>query len=125
MTSKTKIKKRAGRKENPEVKSLILLLQKQKDPIWHDVARYLAAPKRKSVAVNIEKINRLSNDSEIIIVPGKVLGAGELNHNIVLAALKFSSGVKEKIGKKANIMTIPELIEKRSAFKGINARMII
>lgn len=125
MTSKTKIKKQVKRKENPETKKLVTLLQKQKDEIWHDVARHIAKPKRKAVAVNIDKINRISKDNEIIIVPGKVMNKGSLDHNIVLIALKFSQGAKEKIAKKANIMSMQEFIEKKPTFKGINMRIII
>jgi large subunit ribosomal protein L18e len=124
MASKTAIKKRAANKENPETKKLVTLLQKQKDNIWHDVAKHIVRPKRRAVAVNIEKINKISKDSEIIIVPGKVMNKGSLNHNIVLIALKYSQGAKDKLAKKANMMSIQDFIEKKSAFKGINMRII-
>ena len=124
MTSKTQIKKRIARKTDAHLVKLIKMLEKHKEPLWHQVARHLAKPKRNAIAVNISKINKLSHDSEIVIVPGKVLGTGELKHNIILAALKYSQGTEAKLGKKANIMTISELAKKKPEFKGINTRII-
>jgi ribosomal protein L18E len=61
--SKTRLSWLASKKSNPELKGTILLFKKQKDPFWHYVARLLARPKRKAIAVNLEKIDRLSKDN--------------------------------------------------------------
>jgi len=125
MISKTKIKKKIRNKTNTEVSNLVRDLMKQKKKLWLDVAKYIAKPKGKAVSVNIEKINKLSKGNEIIIVPGKVLAEGNLEHNIILAALKYSKDAREKLSQKASIMTIPELIKKYNEFKNINVRIII
>lgn len=125
MISKTKIKARAARKENPELQKLLMLLRKQKRSLWHAVAKYLARPRKKSISVNIDKINKLTKDDETVIVPGKVVGKGNLEHKLAIAAFSFSAQARKKLEKKADIMTIPELIEKLQQIKRINARIII
>ena len=123
--SKTKIARRARKKTDPELSSLIFFLKKQKKPLWHNVAKYLARPKRISITVNIEKINKLTKDDDIIVVPGKILSKGNLDHKIMVAAFSFSGTAKQKLSKKAEILSIKELVEKLAQTKGVNVRIII
>lgn len=125
MISKTKIKTKTRRKTNQENAELIRDLIKQKNKLWLDVAKYISRPKRKSVSVNIEKINKLSKDSELVVVPGKVLGKGNLDHHIVIAALKFSSDAKKKLSEKGSLMSIQQLLKKYDDFKNIKVKIII
>ena len=123
--SKTKIKKRIEEKTNPETKKLVTYLNKQSKPLWQQIAKYLSYPKRKLVEVNIDKINKITKDGETIIIPGKILSKGNLDHKLTIAAFKFSKKAKEKLIKKADLLTIKELSDKISQFKGINIRIII
>lgn len=111
MLSKRKIAKKAERKENPELQKAIALLRKQKKPLWIRAADLLSKPRKKAVMVNLEKLNKLTKANDSVIVPGKVLGKGELEHKITIAAFKFSESAKEKIDKNS-MLTIPELIGK-------------
>jgi len=43
-----------------------------------------------------------------VIVPGKVLGDGEMDHKITIAALSFSQQAREKL-KECKIVSIEEL----------------
>jgi len=92
--------------------------------IWRAVVEYLERPKRKRVAVNVSKINRYANEGEIIIVPGKVLGTGDLTKKVTVAALSFSTSAIRKI-KKVNgqAISIQELIKINP--KGSNVRLIV
>jgi len=122
--SKTKIRKRIEKKTNPELKELIRYLNKQKKTEFHQVAKYLSRPVSKQIKVNIYKINEQSEPEEIIIVPGKILSKGELDHKLTIASFKLSEKAREKLSKKADILTIKELINKISGFKGFNIRII-
>jgi len=123
--SKTKAKKRLKQKTNPEINEIVSVLMKEKKKLWRDVLKYVLRTRKKAVSVNIEKINKLTKGNEIVIIPGKVLGKGELNHNLVLSALKFSKSAEEKLSKKASILSIPELVEKYNEFKGVSVKIII
>ncbi len=122
--SKTKIKKRIEKKSNPEVRKLIIFLNKQPKPIWHQIAKHLSYPVSKSVQINISEINKITKPDEVIVVPGKILSKGLLNHKLTIATFKISKKAREKLIKKADILTIKELADKISQFKGINIRII-
>jgi len=86
---------------NPELLQLITFLRKQsnenKVEIWRNVAERLAKPRRRSVPVNLSRLNRFTEKSQTVIVPGKVLGTGEIEHPLIVAAFAFSGKAKEKI----------------------------
>lgn len=65
--------------------------------IWRDIAQRLEKPRRNYAAVNLSKINRHSNPNDTVLVPGKVLASGNLEHNVTVAALGFSGQAMSKI----------------------------
>lgn len=118
MISKTKINKSALRKTNPELKQTILLLKKQKNPAWIQIAKYLSRPRRKAIQVNLDKINKYGKNT--VIVPGKILGKGELNKKIIISSFAISSQAKEKIkASGSSYIKISELIKKNPDVKDI------
>jgi large subunit ribosomal protein L18e len=122
--SRSEMDKRTKLKTNSELISLFKKLNDQKDPLYRKLAIEITKSKRKKVQVNIDKINSLTKGDEVVIVPGKVLGQGELNHSLVIAALSFSESARKKLEKKSNLMTIQEFMEKRKTLKGINLKII-
>jgi large subunit ribosomal protein L18e len=114
-------------KKNPHLKHLVTELRKascsQEAGLWKRLANELEKPTRVGRVVNLSRLNRCTTAKEIIVVPGKVLGSGELNHELTIAAWNFSSTAKENITKaKGKCLTIAELIKK--APKGKNVRII-
>ena len=112
---------------NPERVTLIRFLKKQgrekQAPIWLDIADNLAKPKRQRAAVNLSRINRNTQRRDIIIVPGKILGTGALNHSLTVAAFDLSSKAMEKLAAaKAKYVSISELAEKNPT--GTNIKII-
>lgn len=118
MVSKSKIEKKLLKKENPSLRKEIIMLKKSDHAFWIKVGNLLASPKRQKVSVNIEKINRFTENNDKVIVPGKVLSDGELSHEITLAAFSMSKNAKEKLGK-AKIRTIGQMIKENPDGKGI------
>jgi len=58
-----------------------------------------------------------------VVVPGKLLGAGALDHAVTVAAFGASEKAKEKLAAaKAKYLSIPELVEKNP--KGANIKII-
>ena len=112
---------------NPELIELIRFLKKQsrenKANIWLDIAERLAKPKRKRIAVNISHLNRCTQKNEMVVVPGKVLGAGEMGHPVTVAAFAFSEKAKEKIkARRGRCLSFFYLIKKNP--KGSKVRII-
>ncbi|UCD04153.1 MAG: 50S ribosomal protein L18e [Candidatus Woesearchaeota archaeon] len=108
---------------NPILKKLIQDLIKQsnknKAPVWKRVAKDLSKPARQRRSVNLARINKYSKANDTIIVPGKVLGTGELDHKVTVAAFDFSEAAKKKID---NAISIQELMKKNP--KGSKVKLI-
>jgi large subunit ribosomal protein L18e len=89
-------------------------------PIWRDVAKRLETPGRNYAEVNLSKINRYTAENELVMVPGKVLGAGVLGHAVTVAALGFSATAVDKITNAGGkCMTIEQALEENPAGSGI------
>ena len=101
------------------IRELKKLGNKEKVNIWKAVAKNLERPTRQMRKVNIWRINKITKNNDTIVVPGKVLGDGELDHKINVAAYQFSEGAKNKLN---NFMLIEELMEKNP--KGSKVRII-
>ena len=112
---------------NPQLIDLIFLLKKEsrekQAPIWLDVADHLAKSRSQRVAVNLSKLNRHTKKADVVIVPGKLLASGSINHAVTVAAFGISDKAKAKLEVvKAKYITIPELLEKNP--KGSNVKII-
>ncbi len=91
-----------------------------KSRIWLYAAELLSKPKRRRVSVNLNKINRLANDNDVILIPGKVLGDGRLNKKVTIIAFSFSKEAIEKIRSSgSNYITIEEALKKYPEGKNI------
>ena len=63
---------------NPELIQLIGLLKKESREkqagIWLDIAEYLSKTRSQRVSVNLSTVNRNTKRSDVVVVPGKLLG---------------------------------------------------
>ena len=112
---------------NPQLIELISILRKQSKEqnasIWFDVADYLAKTRSQRVVVNLSTINRNSAESDIVVVPGKVLASGALDHPVTVASFEISNSAKAKLeAAKSKYITIQELIQNNP--KGSNVKII-
>ena len=91
--------------------------------VWKRVAADLEKPTRRRKEANLSKISRVIKNGETAIVPGTVLGSGELQKPVTIAAWKFSATALEKIKKaKGTPIAIAELYRKNP--KGTGTRII-
>ena len=101
-------------KTNYQLKGLIEELKKVSaengTALWKRIALDLEKPTRSSRIVNLSRLNRYTKDKYVVVVPGKVLGTGELDHNVTVAAFSFSGSAKEKINSNGKAMTLRELL---------------
>jgi large subunit ribosomal protein L18e len=109
---------------NIYVKELIEKLKKKSlelnAPIWKAVAEKLERPRRKKIEVNLGKIDKYTKAGDTVIVPGVVLGNGNLTKQIRIAALRFSSSAEKKIREsKSEILSIERLLEENPRGSGV------
>jgi len=112
---------------NPERKRVVKLLKRagreHKAKIWRMVAELLEKPRRLRVEVNLSRINRHTKPGDVVVVPGKTLSAGVLNHPVTVAAFAFSAKAKAKIeAAGGRCLTIEELVAENP--KGSNIKII-
>ena len=70
---------------------------KDSPKLWSRVRYLLEVPSRKRAAVNIYKINRYTKAGDNVVVPGKVLSTGSMDHKISIAAVEFSGTALERL----------------------------
>lgn len=106
------------------IRDLRKYARKYKAPIWGYIADILSRPSRKRVVVNLGRVNRYVNDGDVIIVPGKVLGAGLLKKRITIAAYSYSLSALEKIrASGSRLITIRDLVNENP--RGSNVKVIV
>ena len=105
---------------NVLARKLLRLLRKQKKRIWRAVAEELDVPTRKRPVINLKKINKYTKPNEVVIVPGKVLGLGSLDHPVTVYAFSFSKSAKEKIEKAGGkARSLFQALEELKEFKNV------
>ena len=103
-------------------RKLIRDLWKTKRRIWKKVSKKLSGPRRNQVEANLYRINKKTKNNDVIVVPGKILGLGELNHKLTIACLTFSKSAKKKIeASGSKLISIEELLEQNP--KGENIKV--
>ena len=91
--------------------------------IWTLLASELSKSRRRRITVNLTRLNRLSSPGDVLLIPGKVLGTGSLNHRLDIAAESFSTAAQEKIvNAGGQCLTIEELVKRNP--KGSQVRII-
>ncbi len=112
------------RKTNDMLISLVSELKKKahenKAPIWRDIALRLEKPARSWAEVNLSRLAAYVKKDEYVVIPGKVLGAGELEIPITVAAFSFSDSARRKIKNAGGrSISIRKLVEIKPNGKGV------
>jgi large subunit ribosomal protein L18e len=115
------------RKTNEVLISLITDLKKasyeNEAPIWKDLAERLEKPSSSWAEVNLRRISQFTKAKDVVLVPGKLLGSGELTEPVTVAAYTVSLSAKQKIeGSGGKSITIRELMKLHP--KGTNVKII-
>ncbi len=91
--------------------------------LWKRTAVDLEKPTRKRIVINLSRIARATKENETILVPGKILAAGTINHKLVVAAYQFSKEAKEKIeANGGKTLTISQLLKQNP--EGTNVKIM-
>jgi len=113
-----------SRKTNPNLEELILELKRlsrdNEAPIWRTVAKKLEKPSRVWAEVNIASIDKHAKAKEFVLIPGKLLGTGNLTKPVNVAAYSASESARKKVEKAGGkFMTYTELAAENPKGSGI------
>ncbi|PSP86919.1 50S ribosomal protein L18e [Halobacteriales archaeon QS_4_69_34] len=113
-------------KTNPRLDGLIAELRsvasESEAGVWAAVAERLAKPRRTHAEVNLGRIERHATAEELVVVPGKVLGAGVLDTPVTVAAVDFSDSARTKIERVGEPITLERALETNP--EGADARVV-
>ena len=105
---------------NQQLRTLIVEMRKLSSsadaPLWNRIADDLMRPTRIRRTVNLHRISRNSNPDDVVVVPGKVLSDGELDHKVTIAAFTFSKAAMQKITSVGGkVVTLDEVMKSNNA----------
>ena len=102
------------------ISELKTLSRENEAPIWRDIAKRLEKPSRVWAEVNVSKLSFYIKKGETVIVPGKLLGAGDIEIPATVATLKASSQARSKItAAGGTVLTIPQLGNANHKWSGV------
>ena len=112
------------RKENPELVRVIIELKKaakvHRAPVWRAAADHLTRPRHQVYPLNVGHLERLAEAKETILVPGKLLAAGNLTKPLTIGAVAYSSEARSKVqAAGGTTLTISELLKNYPDGKGV------
>lgn len=91
-----------------------------KAKIWKALEEEFQKSRSNRRRVNIQKLNRVTKEGDIIIVPGKILGNGALAHKITVCAFSFSEGALNKLSTTGTkVISLQSLINNHPEGKGV------
>ena len=95
-------------------------LKKNKVPIWKAVIKELSRSRSNRKEVNIGELAHVTKDKEVVIVPGKILGSGEISHKLTVWCFTISEVATRKIlDAGGKMLPLDSLIKKYPDGKGI------
>lgn len=105
---------------NYYTRKLIRDLWKTKKRIWRQLSKKLSGPRKNRLEANLYRINKKTKENDVIVIPGKVLANGDLDHKITIACLTSSEAAKNKIEVSGSkLLTIEELLQQNPEGKNI------
>jgi large subunit ribosomal protein L18e len=94
--------------------------KKSKAPIWRALQDELAGPRANRREINVRRLAEITKTDEVVVVPGKVLGTGNLGHKLTVCAFSISETAAKKIVESGGkVMAFDDLINDYPDGKGV------
>lgn len=66
---------------------------------WLSVADELLRPRRNRAEINLGQVSRLTSPGDFVVIPGKLLGDGEIDHPVKISSVSASKSAISKLTK--------------------------
>ena len=94
--------------------------KKNEAPIWAKLAELALKPSSARRIVNLNTINNNTKEDDVVVVPGKILAIGNLDHKVSVCSFSISIPAAKKITSSGGILlNFKEMIEKFPKGKGV------
>ena len=113
-----------NRKTNAQLVDVINQLKAQSrdtgSAVWRDVAMRLSKSRKNWAQPNLSRVTRYAPEGATVLVPGKLLGSGEVSGNRTIAAYSVSSNARAKIeAAGGRVLTYGELMNENPKGNGV------
>ncbi|RAH13784.1 MAG: 50S ribosomal protein L18e [Methanobacteriota archaeon] len=116
-----------SRRNNKTNQKLIELINQLKEKsretgsaLWRDVALRLSKSRKNWAQPNLSRLSRHAPEGAVVLVPGKLLGSGDLEGSPVVAAYSASVGARDKIiAAGGKLLTLDDLMKENPEGKGV------
>ena len=117
-------KKQISRKSNSElvktIDDLKTASRKNDAPIWKSIAKKLEGPNRNWPVVNVSKLEYNASKNGKVVIPGKIMGSGNLSKKVTVSAYSFTKSAVQKIENAGGkCMIYNEFIKKNPTGKDV------
>jgi large subunit ribosomal protein L18e len=94
--------------------------KKNKAPIWRALQDELAGSRANRREINVRRLAEITKADEVVVVPGKVLGTGNLGHKLTVCAFSISETAAKKIVESGGkVMAFDDLTNDYPDGKGV------
>jgi large subunit ribosomal protein L18e len=94
--------------------------KKNKAPIWRALQDELAGSRANRREINVRRLAEITKADEVVVVPGKVLGTGNLGHKLTVCAFSISETAAKKIVESGGkVVSFDDLINDYPDGKGV------
>jgi large subunit ribosomal protein L18e len=91
-----------------------------KAPIGKSLENELSGPRSNRREVNVSELANITRNNEVVMVPGKVLGAGAIGHRLTVCTFSISEiATKKIIDSGGKIITLDDLIKNHPDGTGV------
>lgn len=103
--------------DNPIIKEALEMLGKEfkekNKPFWSNIIELISRSSSRRPVVNVGKISQLTKENDVVLIPGKILGDGLVDHPITVGALFMSKSAGKKIATAGgSVLSLVEFVEK-------------
>ena len=115
---------RRNKKTNQNLVELIDQLKEKSretgSALWRDVALRLSKSRKNWAQPNLSRLSRHAPKGAVVLVPGKLLGSGEVEGSPIVAAYSASTGARDKIiAAGGKYLTLNDLMNENPEGKGV------
>jgi large subunit ribosomal protein L18e len=94
--------------------------KKSKAPFWKSLELELSGPRKNRREINLGHLSNYTKDGDVVVVAGKILGSGEIDHKLSVCAFSFSAAAAKKIlNAGGKILFFADLVEQHPNGKGV------
>ena len=94
--------------------------RKSTQRIWKISSQKVLTARKNRPEVNVGEISRNSKEGSRVLVPGKVLGIGNIDHKVTVGAYSFSKDARKKISSSGgSCLSLREFMDVSSSVKDV------